>query len=235
MSYSDIPENPNGNAAALGKDILYYINIGAAAVPVWLLVGGQTKSTLSRSADTVDASDKTSGGWKVTLPGLKSWSLDLEGLILMNNDALGYLEYAFQNGKELNVKTEYSDGSYQTGWGSLTDFKFEAPKDDVATLSGTISGDGALSARTPTVSPTTATVSLAKAADKTFAFTPDTTTITSVLNGSTTLTSGTNYSYASGVLTLKSTYLSTLTAGTHIFTVNTGTGATITVTVTITA
>ena len=78
-------------------------------------------------------------------------------------------------------------------------------------------------------------MSLAKAADKTFMFTPDTTTITSVLNGSTTLTSGTNYSYASGVLTLKSAYLSTLTAGTYIFTVNTGTGATIKVTVTITA
>ena len=42
--------------------------------------GGQRSGDVSRKADSIDASSKDSGGWKVTIPGMKEWSIDLETL-----------------------------------------------------------------------------------------------------------------------------------------------------------
>ena len=66
------PTNASTNATA-GKDYLIYLNTGATeANPTWTLLGGQRSGDLSRQADEIDASHKTSGGWKTTLPGLRS-------------------------------------------------------------------------------------------------------------------------------------------------------------------
>ena len=190
---STLPTNPDTQSASVGKDYLVSINTGTVAVPIWTLVGGQRGASLSRSADEIDISHKTSGGWKSTKPGLRSWSIDLDGLVVLSDAALPYMEYAFQNGKELNIKLSYPDGSYQTGWGGLTDFSMETPHDGEATLKGTISGNGALSNRVPSVDPFVATVSKAAATDKTFTITPSTTTIASIANGASALTVSTNY------------------------------------------
>ena len=45
----------------------------------------------------------------------------------------------------MHLKFEYPDKSYYTGWGSITEFSLKTQHDDVATISGTISGDGPLS------------------------------------------------------------------------------------------
>ena len=39
----------------------------------FVAVGGQKGASLSRSAETIDVSDKTSGGWAESIMGLKSW------------------------------------------------------------------------------------------------------------------------------------------------------------------
>ena len=49
-------------------------------------------------------------------------------------------------------KYEYADGSYQTGYGSVTNFSVKAPHDDVVTVSGTINGNGPISEITPAAS-----------------------------------------------------------------------------------
>lgn len=114
------------NTATAGKDYLIYLNAGESDTnPTWLLLGGQRSGDLTRQADEIDASSKTSNGWKSTIPGLRNWSLDLESVYL--------------------IKFEYPDKSYVTGWGSVTECSLSTPHDDVATLSGTISGDGPLS------------------------------------------------------------------------------------------
>lgn len=133
-------------AATAGKDYLVYLaTAGTATNPTWTLVGGQRSGSLSRSAEEIDASHKTSGGWASTIPGLRSWSLDMEAIYLAGDEGAKFLEAAFLAGKQVLVKFEYPNKSYVTGWGSITDLSLETSHDDVAAISGTISGDGALS------------------------------------------------------------------------------------------
>lgn len=134
------------STATAGKDYLIYLNTGTTeAAPTWTLLGGQRSGDLNREADEIDASHKTSGGWKSTLPGLRSWSIDLESVYLAGDTGAKFLEAAFLAGKQVHVKFEYPDKSFVTGWGSITECSLSTPHDDVATLKGTISGDGPLS------------------------------------------------------------------------------------------
>ena len=134
------------STATAGKDYLIYLNTGATeAAPTWTLLGGQRSGDLHREADEIDASHKTSGGWKSTLPGLRSWSIDLETVYLAGDTGAKFLEAAFLAGKQVHVKFEYPDKSFVTGWGSISECSLSTPHDDVATLKGTISGDGPLS------------------------------------------------------------------------------------------
>lgn len=134
------------STATAGKDYLIYLNTGTTeAAPTWTLLGGQRSGDLNREADEIDASHKTSGGWKSTLPGLRSWSIDLETVYLAGDTGAKFLEAAFLAGKQVPVKFEYPDKSFVTGWGSITECSLSTPHDDVATLKGTISGDGPLS------------------------------------------------------------------------------------------
>lgn len=151
---TNFPTRAEGTSnATAGKDYLIYLNTGTSeAAPTWTLLGGQRSGDLSREADEIDASHKTSGGWKSTLPGLRSWSIDLESVYLKDDTGAKFLEEAFLVGKQVNVKFEYPDKSYVTGWGSVTECSLSTPHDDVATLSGTIKGDGALSELKPAVS-----------------------------------------------------------------------------------
>lgn len=141
------PTRTSGTSTATaGKDYLISLNTGVSeAVPTWTLLGGQRSGDLSRKADSIDASHKTSGGWKSVLPGLREWSIDLESVYLAGNAGAQFLEAAFLAGKQVHVKFEYPDGDYVTGWGSITECSLSTPHDDVATIKGTISGDGALS------------------------------------------------------------------------------------------
>ncbi|WP_293823366.1 phage tail tube protein [uncultured Phascolarctobacterium sp.] len=133
------------STATAGKDYLIYLNTGTTeAAPTWTLLGGQRSGDLNREADEIDASHKTSGGWKSTLPGLRSWSIDLETVYLAGDTGAKFLEAAFLAGKQVHVKFEYPDKSFVTGWGSITECSLSTPHDDVATLKGTISGDGPL-------------------------------------------------------------------------------------------
>lgn len=134
------------STATAGKDYLIYLNTGTTeAAPTWTLLGGQRSGDLNREADEIDASHKTAGGWKSTLPGLRSWSIDLETVYLAGDTGAKFLEAAFLAGKQVHVKFEYPDKSFVTGWGSITECSLSTPHDDVATLKGTISGDGPLS------------------------------------------------------------------------------------------
>jgi TP901-1 family phage major tail protein len=135
-----------GAVAACGKDFLIYVNTGETeATPTWTVVGGQRSGDLNRKADEIDASNKTSGGWKSTLPGLRSWSIDLENVVLLSDTGALFLEDAFNAGHVVHVKFEYPDKKFRTGWAAITDFSLSTKYDDVATMKGTLSGNGALS------------------------------------------------------------------------------------------
>lgn len=132
--------------ATVGKNYFIYLNTGTADVPTWTKLGGQRSGSLSRKADTIDASHKESGGWKVTLQGLKEWSIELDSVLQANDQAMQALEDAFLADQLVHLKFEYPDKSYVTGWASISEMSIEAPHDDVATYKGTLNGVGPLSA-----------------------------------------------------------------------------------------
>ena len=68
MASFTFPTRTNASTtASAGKDYLIYLNTGSTeASPTWTLLGGQRSGDLSRQADEIDASHKTSGGWKST-------------------------------------------------------------------------------------------------------------------------------------------------------------------------
>ena len=146
-----LPDNPSTSTASVGKDFLLYINTGTVAVPDWTLIGGQRNSSLNRSADSIDVSHKTSGGWKSTMAGLRSWGIDLDGLVLLQDEGLEALELAFNTSKNVHVKFEYPDGKFRTGWAAVTDFSLDTPHDGEASLKGTLEGNGPLSDLTAAV------------------------------------------------------------------------------------
>lgn len=137
------------SVAALGNNFLLYVNTGTTeATPVWTLVGGQRSDDLTRKADEIDTSHKTSGGWKSSQGGLRSWSVDLENVVILADAGALFLEDAFNDGQLIQVKFEYPDKKYRTGWAAITDLSMSTKYDDVATIKGTLSGNGALSGLT---------------------------------------------------------------------------------------
>jgi len=151
MAVLTLPENPNTSSGEVGKDFILKINTGTVEIPVWTTIGGQRGTSLSRSADEIDVSSKMSGGWKAVKAGLRSWSIDLDGLVVLDDTGLQAIEQAFTTGVEINLELLYPDATVQTGWGSVTDFSMETPHDGEATIKGTIGGNGALSARAEAV------------------------------------------------------------------------------------
>lgn len=151
MTISSLPTNPNAAQASLGKNFLIYVDTRAdsATEAVWTAVGGQKTASLKRSAEEIDASCKTSGGWKTTLAGQKSWSLDMESVVVQDNTGKEALDYAYENGVQVHIKLEENVGGAATGnvfhgWAAVTDYSLDAPQDDVTTISATLSGAGAL-------------------------------------------------------------------------------------------
>ena len=103
MAMTTFPtRNAKSNTATAGKDYLIYLNTGATEEnPTWTLLGGQRSGDLSRQADEIDASSKTTDGWKSTIPGLKNWSLDLESVYLAGDAGAKFLEAAFMACKQI--------------------------------------------------------------------------------------------------------------------------------------
>lgn len=126
-----------------GIDILVSVKQGEAYVPV----GGQRSASLSRTSETIDVSNKVSGDWKRSIAGLKEWSVDCDGLLLLDDAAYIALEEAFLDGDEVEIQIAGTEGSVSfVGPAIITDFPIDAPYDDVATYSLSFTGAGALAA-----------------------------------------------------------------------------------------
>lgn len=147
ITADSLPENPNKTQATVGKDYFLKVNTGTYESPTWTLVGGQRNSKLGKKADSIDVSDKTTGGWSAKMPGLKSWTIDLSGLVMLNDDGVDALNAAFDASKMVDVRLEYPDKTFQRGWAAITEFDLDNPHNGAATLTGKLEGNGPLSAR----------------------------------------------------------------------------------------
>jgi TP901-1 family phage major tail protein len=146
-----LPQNPSTNLALAGRSFLLYVNTGTLESPDWLKIGGQRDTTRNLEGTEIDTSNKSDNGWASAVVGILSWGLDLEAIV--TGDALGglsqtmqVLNQAFRNRQQLNVKFEFPDKSYETGWVYIVSQPLSTPHDDVATISATLKGVGDLSA-----------------------------------------------------------------------------------------
>lgn len=126
-----------------GVDFLLYINTGTETDPAWSVLGGQRGATFKRQADEIDASSKTSKGWKDTIPGLRSWGIEADALVLEDDAAYEKLDECYMNRLPVEVRYSRKDGSKWEGKATITDLSEETPHDDVATYKLTLSGIGA--------------------------------------------------------------------------------------------
>ena len=125
-----------------GVDVLLMVEVGGEKVAI----GGQKGASLTRSAETIDVTDKTSGGWAESIMGLKSWSIECEGLVTLGDDGLEHLHTCFDNGTLIDAAIEVggNEGYSYKGKVLITDFPEEYAQDDAVTYSVTLQGASAL-------------------------------------------------------------------------------------------
>lgn len=143
-----LPTDPNPTQAFAGKDVLLYVNgpSGTASKPVWTMVGAQKEANTKNSADTIDATHKTSGGWASQLAGTRKWSISFSALQIMNDDGQDILDYAYRKGVKIQIKLVRPDKKCRIGWCYVTEFDEGNAATDAATITATLTGDGELSA-----------------------------------------------------------------------------------------
>lgn len=132
--------------AKAGQDIILCIyNTDGSKL---LAVSGQQGLTINRSADTVDVSSKdTANGWKAQLAGTKEWSIDNDGIYIINAESHQLLGKYFTNGELVCLKIVDKKENYKPlfgGLASITDYTLEAPYDDSMTYSLSFAGYGEL-------------------------------------------------------------------------------------------
>ena len=77
------------------------------------ILGGQLNAQLNRSVNTIDITNKIEGDWKEYLPGTKTWNVSCNGIYLVNNEALNDLEKAFIDNKEITLKIQLNNITYE--------------------------------------------------------------------------------------------------------------------------
>lgn len=131
-----------------GVDFLIKVNTGTRETPVWTVIGGQRGATLNLTANQIDASNKQSGAWTTSVPGMLSWSIDADAVMLTDISGLtvdagrAKLLACFTNRELVHVRYVRKDGSKFQGYAAITDLSEEAPHDGAATFKITLNGSG---------------------------------------------------------------------------------------------
>lgn len=133
----------------LAKVFIDTAGVGGAGA-TWVAIGQQRGGTLGRSAETVDATHKDSGGWAKSVITRNTWTVSVE-LALNRADAA----YAFILGKWRNqvmvfvqVDASQIGGVKEEGQSIITSLSEEYPEADLVTGTMELQGNGTL-----TVSP----------------------------------------------------------------------------------
>lgn len=119
-----------------GNDIK--VSVGAT------LIGGQQNCSINRETETSDVTTKDSGVWSEAEAIGLSWSVDLDGLVVVGDAGLKALETAWENLQQVDVK--YGTASnYESGRAIITSLSSNSPSKEKTTYSVSLQGVGALS------------------------------------------------------------------------------------------
>ena len=125
-------------AAIKGLDVL--IKVGSQ------VVGGQRNASLEMSAETIDTTVKTTGGWASKITGIKSWTSSCDGVYFVDDAGLEAAQTAFMNGTAVSLEFSNSSGLSYSGQAVITSMSVEAGQEDVVSYTISFEGTGALTA-----------------------------------------------------------------------------------------
>ena len=123
-------------SAIKGLDVL--IKVGSQ------VVGGQRNASLEMSAETIDTTVKTTGGWAAKIPGIKSWTSSCDGVYFVDDAGLEAAQTAFMNGTAVSLEFSNSSGLSYSGQAVITSMAVEAGQEDIVSYTISFEGTGAL-------------------------------------------------------------------------------------------
>ena len=129
-------------AKQAGCDVLLKVakeSSGGQPPTEYIVIGGQTGATLNRSAETIDVTDKTNDGYKESMAGLKEWSIDCDGFVVISDAGIDILDTQFEARKPVYVEVTIAGNKY-TGSGYIVDYPMEMPLDSAVSFSLSIAG-----------------------------------------------------------------------------------------------
>ena len=129
-------------AKQAGCDVLLKVakeSSGGQPPTEYTVIGGQTGATLNRSAETIDVTDKTNDGYKESMAGLKEWSIDCDGFVVISDAGIDILDELFEARKPVYVEVVIAGNKY-TGSGYIVDYPMEMPLDSAVSFSLSIAG-----------------------------------------------------------------------------------------------
>lgn len=135
-------------AKQAGCDVLLKVAKDGSA-GTFTVIGGQTGATLNRSAETIDVTDKTNNGYKESMAGLKEWSIDCDGFVVIDDAGIDILDDQFEARKPVYVEITIAGNKF-TGSGYIVDYPIEMPLDSAVSFSLSIAGASPLT-KAPTV------------------------------------------------------------------------------------
>lgn len=127
-----------------GADVLVSVNTGSQQSPSWTEIGGQRSATINMQADTIDTSDKTTGGFKTFMAGLIEWSVEMDALYVENDNGMSALHDAFIARAMVEIVVTFDGVTRYTGYAYVTELSSDAAHDDAVTMKCTLSGASAL-------------------------------------------------------------------------------------------
>ena len=123
-------------SAIKGLDVL--VKVGST------VVGGQRNASLEMSAETIDTTVKSTGGWASKIPGMKSWTSSCDGIYFLDDAGLTAAQTAFMNGTEVKLEFSNEEGLAYSGQAVITSMSVEAGQEDVVAYTISFEGTGAL-------------------------------------------------------------------------------------------
>ena len=107
------------------------------------LIGGQQDCSINRETETSDVTTKDSGIWSEAEAIGLSWSVDLNGLVVVGDAGLKALETAWENLQQVDVKYGTST-NYKSGKAIITSLSSNSANKEKTTYSVSLQGVGAL-------------------------------------------------------------------------------------------
>ena len=108
-----------------------------------VLIGGQQNCSINRETETSETTTKDSGVWAESEATGLSWSVDCDGLVVVDDEGLEALEEAWRTLAKVTVKYEKKE-KYKTGQAIITSLSQNSPSKEKTTYSVSLQGVGEL-------------------------------------------------------------------------------------------